>query len=515
MNRIRMNIAGLLAALLLAVPCASRGNERAHTSPQATQQFSNVQMQRNNLALYVGNSGNFAYDISSFSNWGLRSIEHSAGMVFASGLWIGGKVDGGVSVAVSEYSTEFAPGSALGGMPEDPNFIQLRVHRLLRRYATTSARDLDREVWNNEALSRGAPSANILPDGSLDIPGDEVRWSVYNDLDINPHTSPIGHTLPLGVEVRHSTWAYDRGGVLQNTVFMRFQIQNRNPVPITEAWVGAWADPDLGDSIDDVTGSDSLRSMGFVWNATNNDVLILNPPPALGYLVLQSPTGTATDAATRPMRSFTSYTNGGDPANGLETYLLLQGRDRFGNVPRDPQNVSTRYMFAGDPVANTGWIDVGAGDKRMLLGSGPFNLAPGQIVDFVIAIVFDRGIDRFESVQKLQHAADQIRGAWPNNLPSLDAPDSAPRGLAIASVWPNPVRASLSLGITLPSSGRVELELLDVSGRVVATSSPGVLAPGRHTLSFDREVAQLAPGIYHARLRHSSGSVSRRVVVTR
>lgn len=515
MNRIRNASAWLIPALLLAVPCASRASERAHTSPQASQMFSNVQMQRNNLALYVGNSGNFAYDIMGSSNWGLRSIEHFAGMVFASGLWIGGKVDGGVSVAVSEYSTEFAPGSALGGVPESPELIPLRVHQLLRHYDNATSRDLAREVWNNEALSRGAPFANILPDGSLDIPGDEVRWSVYNDLDVNAHTNPIGHTLPLGVEVRHTTWAYNRGGVLQNTVFMRFQIQNRNTVPITEAWVGAWVDPDLGDFADDVTGSDSLRSMGFVWNATNNDVIIYNPPPALGYLVLQSPTGTAADAATRPMRSFTSYTNGADPLNGLETYLSLQGRDRFGNVRKDPQNTSTRYMFAGDPVTNTGWIDVGAGDKRMLLGSGPFTLAPGQIVDFVIAIVCDRGIDRFDSVQRLQHAADQIRAAWPDNLPSLDAPDALPRGLAIASTWPNPARASLSLAITLPSSGEVELELLDVSGRIVAVSSPGMLAPGRHTLSFDREVAALAPGIYHARLRHPTGSVSRRVVVTR
>jgi hypothetical protein len=342
-----------------------------------------------------------------------------------------------------------------------------------------------------------------------------VRWSVYNDLDAGAHTSPIGQTLPLGVEVRHTTWAYDRGGVLQNTVFMRFQVQNRNTVPITEAWVGAWADPDLGDYADDVTGSDSLRSMGFVWNATNNDVIIFNPPPALGYLVLQSPTGTAADAATRPMRSFTSYSNGTDPQNGLETYLSLQGRDRFGNVRKDPQNVSTRYMFAGDPVANTGWIDVGAGDKRMLMASGPFNLAPGQIVEFVIAIVCDRGLDRFDSVARLQQAADRIRAAWPDNLPSLDAPEGAPRGLAIASAWPNPARASLALSIALPSSGRVAVDLVDVSGRIVATLAPGVLAPGRHTLSFDPQMAGLAPGIYHARLRHPSGTVSRRIVVTR
>jgi hypothetical protein len=96
---------------------------------------------------------------------------------------------------------------------------------------------------------------------------------------------------------------------------------------------------------------------------------------------------------------------------------------------------------------------------------------------------------------------------------TVDVPGAGAFAFALDGVRPNPTRGDrLSVAFALPVAARARLELLDVSGRLVASREVGALGAGRHTvdLATDR---QLAPGLYLVRLTQGGHSGMTRVAV--
>jgi hypothetical protein len=83
---------------------------------------------------------------------------------------------------------------------------------------------------------------------------------------------------------------------------------------------------------------------------------------------------------------------------------------------------------------------------------------------------------------------------------------------------PNPVRAATSIRFAVPHEQSIELQVYDVSGRVVRTLSNGVWPAGSHSLDWDgRNGAGVAvpAGVYFYRLVTAQGSLSKRLTVIR
>jgi hypothetical protein len=90
-----------------------------------------------------------------------------------------------------------------------------------------------------------------------------------------------------------------------------------------------------------------------------------------------------------------------------------------------------------------------------------------------------------------------------------------PPAFALEGARPNPARGNAVLvAFTLPGDAPGQLELIDVSGRRVASTEVGSLGAGRHTWTFGREAA-LPPAIYVIRLTQGGQSFTRRVAVIR
>jgi Bacterial Ig-like domain (group 3)/FG-GAP-like repeat/FG-GAP repeat len=81
---------------------------------------------------------------------------------------------------------------------------------------------------------------------------------------------------------------------------------------------------------------------------------------------------------------------------------------------------------------------------------------------------------------------------------------------ALEAVRPNPVRgSSIGVDFALPTSAPARLDLVDVSGRRMASWDLGVFGPGRHHVDLTAH-AKLASGVYYLRLAQAE-----RVAVTR
>jgi hypothetical protein len=397
--------------------------------------------------LYLSNTGSFGFDVSNGRAGLIYPRNSSKTILFAGGLWIGALVAGSPRVTVAEYSQEYDPGQILSGAPEDPSDPALMVYKVSRflgdisdtarieRSPAELAMDprLDpilHHSWSEYLLGaskRGAPvrlhrlpltttpeqedSVDVL---GPDVKGDQMTWCVFNDARPQSHTNEAGETAPLDVEVRRTIHTYRTPGILGSTAFVEYRIFNRGSQVLTDLMASHWADPDIGAISDDLIGTDQALGMVYAYNGEANDPgFSSNPgygtrPPALGIMVLG---GQLNDGPSNlPVYSTNFYVNGTDPQSAVQSYNYMLGLTSSGGAVVDPvTSQTTRFVYPGDPVAGTGWLDGTASDKRMMISTAPVTLAPGDSLTLQFAIVAAQGFDRLTSVSLLKRYADFVR----------------------------------------------------------------------------------------------------------
>jgi hypothetical protein len=88
-----------------------------------------------------------------------------------------------------------------------------------------------------------------------------------------------------------------------------------------------------------------------------------------------------------------------------------------------------------------------------------------------------------------------------------------PTSFAISSIFPNPASDSVSLELVLPDNSNVEIEIYDLSGRLVMQKNLGELSAGEQRIELITSVLQ--NGVYTIIAQNSSEKSSARLVVTR
>ncbi len=462
MTAVSRLLAGVLAASLVPAALSARP-----VSPPATVQSFDVSRRLDAGAVSFAhtNYGTLAQDFATNGPTGFYFPRGTSnGVMYASGLWLGGLVAGAPRVAVAEYSSEYGPGRVVSGLPDDPSrpgYVVWKVRAPLAPADTAHVERTPAELaadpsldplahhgWGEylaNAAPLGAPvrtwrlpnTATPDPADSVDVPGPEVNgvmstWCVFNDANPAAHGAYPGGTPPLGVEVRQSTWALGApGSSFDKVVLVRWTIVNSSGADIESFRAALWADPDLGGATDDLVGWDVPTQMGYAYNGTNADAVYGAAPPAVGALFLSSPAVGMTTA-----QSFDRWINGADPQNAGETWNILNGYARDGVVRIDPTTGSpTRFDVSGDPLEGTGWIDTSPGDRRFLVVQELGTLPAGGSREVIAAYVVGSGANRLYSLAKLRCTADWLRQRW---AAGFALPEPAPPTCELAVDCPRP-----------------------------------------------------------------------------
>ncbi len=467
------------AALAVLVACAvpslayeSAGQPVQKGAAETDVYHTTMTIDANQLDMFVTNVGAFAYDKSNargkadglyFPNTYPLSDKT---VVYDSGLWLGGIRGGDTLVTVSEYSQEYVPG-VLGGDPDAPEH---RVYKIYKNHLARAAEgyeiqdkqgpdpnamipltDEDYIEWPED---QGAPFAwyhtehddDGIPTDSTWSPwvdalgADQMTFTVFNDSDPGVHSNDAGSTDPLNVEVRQTTFAFDRADALGNVIFMRYTIlySPENADTLHNAFASLWSDPDLGGAGDDYVGCDPDIGLGFCYNATNQDKAYGSSPPAVGYDFFKGPRnnyGVEWPPATGefpeflPMTSFNKYINGTDPHSYVDSYNYMQGL----NIDGTPLENGTTFQMPGDPVTGTGELDFDPADRRYMLSAGPFFLAPGDTVEVYAAIIAARGGNRLSSITYLRFIDKLAQEVFDNGF-VVRQPPEIPEFLTTASL---------------------------------------------------------------------------------
>jgi hypothetical protein len=313
-----------------------------------------------------------------------------------------------------------------------------------------------------DAVSLGADFQDVngddIYDPNIDHPdmlGDRISWCVINDnTDISVRTDGL-LTDPIELELHQQVWAFARADELGDVIFFRYRFINTTPGDIEDLIFSIWTDPDIGDATDDLIGSDTTLSMGYIYNEGEDDDYGSNPP-AFGVdffqgPVVESPGDTAFrfrgpwfgidtlyDMRNLPMTSFTFYnndptssTNFPSPQGNPDMARIYQegGRTGLGDtvdatlfgIGGEPDD-NPFFFYPGDPGTSirpaSGWRDNVGRDKRFMVNTGPFQLPswedqngngrpdigePG-IQDIVVAYIVGQSSEGpLESVDVLKH----------------------------------------------------------------------------------------------------------------
>ena len=314
--------------------------------------------------------------------------------------------------------------------------------------------------WSNWPADKGAPFEDRDGDGlynsQVDIAGEpgasQTIWLVANDLPYQDGTAvaPDSYGSPaIGIELQLTMWAYafDADNPLGNVIFKRTRLiyVGRPDGPpnakLDTVYISQWSDPDLGNFGDDFVGIDTTLSLGYVYNGnTLDDVFALDfglAVPAGGYDLLQGPITDIDGVPDTLGLTSSGYFGAGsaisDPDLGqysgaLQWFNLMEGFLPRPDYPQqdpwlDNTATATKFPLAGDPVTATGDIDglvLPPGDRRLLLNSGPFQMALGDTQDIVIANIGALGADNLSSLTLLREYDGVVQSAYDAdfNLPN-------------------------------------------------------------------------------------------------
>lgn len=444
----------LSAEMAIAAPPANRAGV---ASPLDLDVLTTIDV--NNIEMFVTNQGNFARDNAHGGNSGLfypKGTTKTA--VYAAGLWVGAMIDNtDLAVTVAEFDYEYTPGNyihLLDASQQD----QTRIDDPTAKVYKINKGDTTSDDYLNWPFADGAPYVDENGNGKYDagepprVFGDQTLFSIYHDGYEPAKTNDAGGRPALGLEVQHTTFAFNQSGPLGNVIFFMLKVVNKGGHTLNDTYMSVWSDIDLGGASDDLVGCDVDLSLGYCYNANNNDNQYGATPPAVGFDFFQGPlVPSPGDVAVLPdgrefedmkilgMSSFNKYANGEDPDSKQGSYWYMQGiygrGSNAGTPIIDPTTgTATKFMVSGDPVAGTGWLDSNPADRRLMMSTGPFTMEPwtdtngdgepdlGEpgVQEIVAATIIGQGGDRLSSISVLkyydQFAQDAFNQAF--NVPS-------------------------------------------------------------------------------------------------
>ena len=440
--------------LLLAITSTFAADKNKHIKQSAIQDGKLLDV--NQVECCLQNNGTLGENPATGGNgFFFPKGQRERSLVYTSGLWIMGKVDGELRAGVSFYYDNFQPGQILDdGHPGDAIADEYPIYKY-------DAGD----TVNKTAIDQGAPSHTL---------GDQMLYCVFNDS--TGIARPDWEGVPgMGLEVQQTLYGFHQPGALDRTVITHFRIIHKGRAAVDSAYISFFIDPDIGESDDDAVGSDPARQMIYAYNGDNFDIKYGASPPVLGCTLLKAtgPNGPESLSSTNIwIKSSSNPAFKGSETDPAIAWCHVQGL-RSDSTPwteTDGGSI-TRFPLDGDPIDGTGstFDDISAPcDIRMLLNTGPYTLSPGDTATLTLAFVVGDGLSLDASLQQLRDSVDELHQPSPTTLQLSPEPFSYKID---GTLHEEDKEFSLSLGRAHTLSGKIFQNRTQYRGRLIRIQS--------------------------------------------
>ncbi|MCB9260081.1 MAG: T9SS type A sorting domain-containing protein [Ignavibacteriales bacterium] len=529
------------------------------SSPLFSQQLDTTAYYNNRFFITLLNNGDIG------KGYRHQITYDSLHIINASGFFLSGKLGDSLwsnGVFGSESYLNYAPGKFLESSGDKKNKFYI---------LNASETDFD-SSWHDwkEAVELGAYfydgnndgvynpvdlNGNGIWDANEDRPdliGDYTNWTIYSDkVETEDRWYSINNPgQPQGIEIRQSVFAYttSENEILDNTFFLRYIVENVSENEVYDSvYFGFVSDPDIGSPGGELMGTDTtlncvysyMKNEDSQWNYGAN-------PPSVVSILLQGPRIKSENNDTSYVRrgkflgeeyifgaknlkmsssfifghyglwaediqqALRNVMIGGKYPNGSD----IKVKDYWGgngDLLGSSDSINSNYLFTGDPITGSGWLNIYENDWRMLGSTGPFKLEKNKPQEIIIALVIARGNSPLNSVSLVKEYARGVKSFYESNFTefpvSVEKENSItiPTKFILYQNYPNPFNPTTTIEYSIPSkvkseNANVKLIVYDVLGRVITTLVNIEQSAGLYKVNFN--AGKLASGVYYAQLKY-------------
>lgn len=344
----------------------------------------------------------------------------------------------------------------------------------------------------------------LYPDGPLFV-SDEDFYSRFKDTYLDVYASKqkaaeAGYPLRIQFEQNIYTWSRED---LKDVIVLSYTIENKSQDTLFNCWIAPLYDVDIIGNTSNylyVQGkNDRSRfvsempelNLGIAWsNADHGD-----EGNGLGYLGLSFIETPAVDANGYLRTDKTIFMQ--SEQLGLKSF-------RNWNQEEDSREDSSNYNTISSNIKDG---DLGSGDKRILISTGPFNLKPGETVRIAYCLSFAKpsmsevadgsSFDSEGLFNKISYAGLEY---YLRLVLSVD--DEQFDNTEINELYPNPTENKFSLEYNLKNSGNVNIGLYNQFGEEIQTLFQGWQTSGKYSNQYQLNAVGLSSGIYFIRIEN-------------
>ncbi|HEY4799869.1 MAG TPA: T9SS type A sorting domain-containing protein [Bacteroidia bacterium] len=528
----------------------------------------------NDVSATILNRGDLHWN-PVFNQHGQYEVPKGSGRnpIYASAIWIGGIDMGGMlHLAAQEYRStgcDLFPGPINVANPAAFDKIwkanRFDIESFKYEWALGNVQNgsytpaqsiID---WPAVSDTSYAPFVDVNGNGVYDpliggdypkIRGDQSLYFIMNDDGLHAATQ----CAPMQIEIHGMAYAFtcpqltDSEQVLNYTTLYHYEFINKSSNVYHKSYFGLWQDGDLGCAEDDYVGCYPAGNYGYYYNGDSVDISCSGEigygahPPMYSNLILNGALADPNDSIDNNnngiidepgeknlMTSFNYFIGGaayplGDPGVCNEFYNYMSSRWQNG-IPFTyggdgfSGTTATHFIFPSFPYNASGWSEITIGDtpgnRRMLMGSGPFTFNPGQKIEYDFAIVWSRDTTLpFMSkafFDKNLHDNQKIQYWFANNnFPScLDltnlAVSEANQNANSISVFPNPTDGKFTVS-DLQSVVK-SIDVYNIYGELIFHKT---VNSKQETISLNE-----ASGVYFLQIKSDNGNIARKIILHR
>jgi hypothetical protein len=172
-------------------------------------------------------------------------------------------------------------------------------------------------------------------------------------------------------------------------------------------------------------------------------------------------------------------------------------------------NVNPEFMYSGDPVNQTGWLNTTPQDQKIIVSSGPFKLEKNKPNDIIFAHIVGRESDALNSITVAKIYASDIIKYYNSNFPNSiftgikDVPFTV-NNYRLDQNYPNPFNPSTKIRFSVNTNSLVTIKVYNILGKEVALLLNEQKRPGEYTIDFNAGKFNLSSGVYFYRLTASN-----------
>lgn len=526
-----------------------------------------------NFKLYDIDQRDYSYFL--YSNGDIKDVHFfDKYSVFAGGFFLSGKMENvwwSNGIASASRINDYVAGSLSSNINNIFGTELKSFNTTWNKYRFAVDMGADYYDGNNNGIYDPQDlNKNYIWDKNEDAPivyGTGSTLTIYND-GVPASRRRFNTQNPIGLEIFQSTFdlTKEHTSYLPPAFIIKYKIVNKSGKDLDSVIFSPWADPDLGQPMDDLVGTWLDGNGMYAYNKTV-DAQYGYYPPAFLISLLQGPVVYKSGISFSDVNNDQVYSDGidipldtainykgnlgmqvlpgamnlglsstnhyiqsdptlGDPNNVFDAVNYAKGLNREGSL-MDPCSwssgivsnydcnlINPLFKYSGDPISSIGWLNSNKTDQRIQLNTESFEIKKDSSVEIIIGYIgaMNKSNNLVDVITLLKKTYQEVIEYF--NFPKMVADvnhEQVITNFEVYQNYPNPFNPFTNIKFNLAKSGLTKVKVFDLLGREIQVLVNDILPQGLHDIPFNG--SKLSSGVYFYSVESDNNKMIKKMVL--